>query len=848
MTNLLNISRTFVFALLVNASFASADETDDKDTKTAPTEIPVKEDQSTLDIIDVWAEPFSQKMGTQKLDSWTIDLRPKTNGTVSELLKSNPNVQFSNSATTSESMGEIAPENVSFHGERFYNNSWMIDGISNNDNIHPGSRNGHQNQFPDGYSAISLPAGGTQSFWINSDIIDSIDVYDSNISAKYGQFTGGVIDAKLKDADTQSASGSISYRTTRDSWTKFQLDGDDREDFESAEQLYYQPRFTKHNYSLNINQPINEKAAILFSYNRADSKFPYVHPRIRDEKNQRRISETFMLKGIYEADGGDTFKLTAMYSPHKSKYFKRDAKNGGFTNEGGGYRVNGEWEHLFNRGSVKTYLGWRKTGNDIEHEADNWFVWLQSDTFDWTSTSRNAHIGGFGNYRTEKEIFTLKQDYELDPFTLGSTTHKFSLGWKADWAKGKYIRGSETNLYSYRGRNRINAATVCNVGDPACVTGEQFLNQRLIFPALNASASNDHIAGYIEDQIRIGRLELTPGIRVSKDEFLDNTNKSPRLTASFDIFGNNNSTIFGGVNRYYADSLITNALRDKIGANELYRRTSSTADWVLNRTTTGRRYGNGDLKTPYSDEINLGFQQKFWNTEWTIKWVNRKAKDQFARTYLTDPDTRERWYYLNNNGKSEADTYTLTARLIAPVELSFTRITWDFGASHSRTKSNFNYYEDTTNEETDADKVIINDKLIEFGELPALDYNTPWNAFTNIIFEFPKWNLNWSNHLRYTAGYTAYSRSTIDCPIDNSACGSFSGRARLYEKQTFKNRFTLDWRFDYNISIFKDNLNLSLDVLNVLNSKIETSNSRGTLGSVSYKPGRQFWLGAKYTW
>lgn len=86
--------------------------------------------------------PFAQKMGTQRITQQQIQDRVTGNGTISELLKSNLNVQFSNTDGNSNTPGEIAPENVSFHGEKFYNNNWMIDGMSNNDTVNPGADKG----------------------------------------------------------------------------------------------------------------------------------------------------------------------------------------------------------------------------------------------------------------------------------------------------------------------------------------------------------------------------------------------------------------------------------------------------------------------------------------------------------------------------------------------------------------------------------------------------------------------------------------------------------------------------------------------------------------------------------
>ena len=98
-----------------------------------------------LQNITIRATPFAQKMGTQRITSRQIATRPHSNGTITGLMHDNPNVQFSNISGTSESAGEIAPENVSFHGEKFYNNNWQIDGMNNTDNSNPGAGAGYQN-------------------------------------------------------------------------------------------------------------------------------------------------------------------------------------------------------------------------------------------------------------------------------------------------------------------------------------------------------------------------------------------------------------------------------------------------------------------------------------------------------------------------------------------------------------------------------------------------------------------------------------------------------------------------------------------------------------------------------
>ncbi|MDP8170787.1 TonB-dependent receptor [Pasteurella skyensis] len=866
------------------------------------------QNSTELAPILVYGGSFAQQMGTQKLNSLEISRLPTKNGTVSDLLKSNPNVRFQNFADVSETQGEISPENVSFHGERFYNNAWLIDGMSNNDNIHPGSGNGRLLANPDGRSPAVLPAGGTQSFWINSDIIDSVTVYDSNISAKYGQFTGGVIDAKLKDPSFDAKiSGSISYRTTRDAWTKFHTYGNtaeekekNEENFKKADELYYQPKFTKHNYAVNVNIPVNDRTAVMFSYNKASSRIPFFNRRSQDWNEQKRDSETFLLKGSHELTNRDMLKLSLMHSPHSSKYFANSRADSGYTNIGGGNRIALDWKHLFDSSTLSTKITWKKSGNKIKHDRSEYYswgkakyVWVRDPVTNkrkrvlemyknspcpksYNYISLNCDIGGFGEYDTYRRSLVLKQDLQIDTFKFGNTEHNFSMGWKADLAKAGFNR--KTELYTYTA-SKIKKPTdpkySCKEGDSTCIEGEQFIKIKNFYPIKNTVVNNNHYSVYFEDNIKYKQFEITPGIRIDYDQYLGNTDIAPRLTASYNVFNDKNTRIFGGVNRYYADSMLSSALRDDLQKSiKYYYRSKPQDDFMLkvpNRVNPNwTRSGVDKLKTPYSDEFNLGMSQRFGNTEWTAKWVHRKAKDQFSSRYAgkqkveyIDPKTKkirtykENWYNLTNEGSSTSDSYTLTGRLMKPFETKYTTISWNLGASYSKTKSNFDIdhssarqadYDDVITKEQQIDKVVFDGKLINKGDMPSLDFNRPWTLFANINFDFPSIRLNWSNRLNYTAPYQMYV--TDNCENNNyaSVCGKYAGEdIDVYEKQNFKKRFSLDWHFAYTQPIGKTNLELNLDVLNVLNSTIESA-SPSNATKVSYKAGRQFWLGAKYSW
>ena len=101
--------------------------------------------------------------------------------------------------------------------------------------------------------------------------------------------------------------------------------------------------------------------------------------------------------------------------------------------------------------------------------------------------------------------------------------------------------------------------------------------------------------------------------------------------------------------------------------------------------------------------------------------------------------------------------------------------------------------------------------------------------------------------LNYAAGYSQYTTSSERCPAFNpSICGSHTGSVGVYEKEKFKNAFTVDFGLTQTIPIGKNKLDLKLDVINAFDTVIRARTS--TSNSVSYKLGRQFWFEAKYSW
>lgn len=808
--------------------------------------------------------PFSQKMGTQTLTDAQIRKLPTKNGNLTELLRDNPNVQFDKKSDLSTMGGELEPAKISFHGEKFYNNNFMIDGLSNNNNIDPANNNAISGGLPAGHNAWDFPAGGEQSLWIDSQLIGSLEVFDSNISAKYGDFTGGVVDAKIKDPNSQRVSGNISYRTTSDKLTHFHVDHRLTEDFYSANRADYQPRFSKHFYSASINQPINDRASLLFSYNRSTSEIPFYHHILDQWKDQERKNETFLIKGLYETQRGDTISATAMYAPHSSLFYRRNIQNGGYTNQGGGYRFNIDHKHKANWGKVASTIGYQKDENTISNEYDHYYPWwhkynnVLSDIITWqtgvpTKAGNQTGLqGGYGKFATTKQTFTAKQDYDFKTFDIKNSTHRLSAGWQYRHESADYERYQDTSL---GGNMRWNTNVICHGAD-GCIDGEQYTSTRIFYPARQTSAHLNKYAIYGEDTISMGRFETTIGVRAEYDDFLKNTNIAPRFAWTVDVFDDKKTRVFGGYNRYYAGNIFAYKLRNGISSYHQQTRQinadGTLTDWtddgkIKERNASKYNHNIDGLKTPHSDEINVGLTQELANTLWTLKYVKRHGKNQYARSQTTNENGE---HVMDNSGWTKGETLTLAIKPVSPTLYSGLEFDWSVGANlYTKNRNNTaNTYDDSNHQ--DEEFVIFDNKLMHKADLPALNYNTPWSAFVNMDMKFPDLNFTWGHRLSYTAGYEGYKTQTKECPaFDVAICGDFTGRAVLYDATKHKNAFNYDWRMSYKKPFGQhQSLEFNLDINNIFDRKIATHAGTSATSPTEYKMGRNIWLGATYNW
>ncbi|MDE0443154.1 MAG: Plug domain-containing protein [Gammaproteobacteria bacterium] len=210
-----------LFGLLIATSVGAADadttdvgdEQEDSATEEEVIEVPVLVEAAEIEV----------QPGHVQYDAEFIAALPGGDSNLADLLRVNPAVDFARESDLSMNSAVQRPAEISIHGQPFYQNAFLIDGIDTANDLNPANAG-------DIWSTPSLvqPHGGSspQSYYIDTNLIESIKVYDSNVPAEYGGFLGGVVAAELKRYDGVD-SASIGYRLQRDEWEEFHVTEDD---------------------------------------------------------------------------------------------------------------------------------------------------------------------------------------------------------------------------------------------------------------------------------------------------------------------------------------------------------------------------------------------------------------------------------------------------------------------------------------------------------------------------------------------------------------------------------------------------------------------------------------------
>ncbi|MDR1450815.1 MAG: TonB-dependent receptor plug domain-containing protein [Helicobacteraceae bacterium] len=766
---------------------------------------------------------------------------------ITDALRSNSKIQYLQSDRSSARGGEIAPPKVSIRGSQHYENSFLINGVGNNNNINPG---GFENNDPTGFAS-----GEAQSLFIDTSLVQSVNAYTENISAEYGGFTGGVVDAKLKDARTDRWHVMANLRYTQDGWAKFHLN-DAQENTVYATSASYQPEFNKYDGALSLDGPINDYLGLMLSYGRQYSKIPlYSGYNLRDSggsfskkerRTQYRENENYLVKLNGFSDGGFEADLTAIYAPYTQSLFRSNVKNSDYDVTNGGLDVILNTQNELNFGVLKNTLSYKRTSSgidDAEFYAYTWRVSPIGGAVDWNSSGANAQEGSRGNQDFLKSDIGLKSALYLDDIYAGDTKHAIKVGAEAEYTTAKFEFDGGTTYSS----PQLNVSATGSKED-GIIDGEQYAANKIEYGALERSKDYYTAALFLEDEIGIERFTFRPGVRVSTDNLTDNKDVAHRLFANVDIFNDKFLNLYGGVNRYYGTQILGYAVY-KYQADS-YTRSAYNAPWVLGAAYPSV-YEYKHLKTPYSDEYSAGSSVNFADTLFKLEYVNRQHRDQIKARYTyaaLAPNTFD--YYNTNEGKT--DYWGVTFSASKNYDIGSSKHVSEFSATRSDTRSNLTGlrgFQDAMSinrsNSVSPTHVTYDGEVKLASELPASQFNSPWIVTYTHMAQIAN-SVRVSGVAWYQKGGRGLRQLSGTGDVDPAGLPT-----RIFEVKKYKDVFNVDLSVHYDIKVGDNVFTLGLEILNLLDRENDASatNSTGVFSATSveeYSMGRQFYASLRY--
>ncbi|XPV74703.1 MAG: TonB-dependent receptor plug domain-containing protein [Desulfovibrio sp.] len=772
-----------------------------------------------LHLEEVQIEADKSQNGKAELTAHELERMPNTTGSITESLKRLSNVQFDDASRSSLNSGSILSPKISISGGKYYQNNFSIDGVSNNNKIDP---TGLEEVGP------STTLGGeAENTFIDTDLLESITVFSSNVPAKYGNFVGGVVDAQTRKPSGEFG-GKVSYMHTNDEWAHSRPA--DREDFEgSSSDADGNPVFSKNDINAYMDIPVSSKVGAILSYDIKNSTAPLTY--MFDKKDQYKSKHTMFGKMSIDLDSKSDLDLTMSYSKYSAEKFANGVKDSDYTVSSPSAKIAMAYEQEIDFGTYTVTAAYSQTTIERESEESDTYSWTKgggTTSTQWGTSATLAKEGGHGDSsRVEKDI-TLALDFESEPVQLGATSNVLSMGTSFENVAGEFDKYDSTTSYF----SSILANNVIDNGQGAIISNEQYASRKSFKSSEGRSAQYNTFALYLQDELTWDRLTLRPGGRMDYDDLMENTNFAPRFSAEYDIFADQNLVLTSGANRYYGTSLLGYALRGNnplVFSSRTIDGAGNLSDWNEYRRTQSE-YSLKGLDTPYSDEMTLGLRSSFFGLDSSLEYVERMGHDQLTTKSRRSGTLTTK--SITNDGETEYYGYTLK------VSKALDNHSFSLGMTYSDQKTNFSSYTDENNDGSvstiNYGKVFYNGSLIDRADLPSANFNRPWVGVFTYEGNFFDDDLTFASVTRYSGEV-----DTISVKGTETVGGE---RYYKYQDSTLSESIVWDWKVGYEVFEYENTaLQLDLVVDNVFDETAVIDKDGNRVA------GRQFWAGATYT-
>lgn len=752
-----------------------------------------------------------------------LEMIPSATGSITEALKGLSQVQYDYDRQSSLTLGEIAPPRISIFGARPYDNNFMIDGMSISNTLNPSG-------FNNTALLTNLDVGGADAaMFFDTTLLESITLYSSNVPARYGGFSGGVIDAQLRDPRTERYHYTLAGRYTHDSWF------DQRDKDKESSEPNNQPRFSIYDVNMSMEGPLGPSAGVLLSASRRHSTIPLTRVYrdgtvARDHQTRQNDNYHARLTLTPKADLRASFDLT--YAPYSEDRWRTLwGEQSDWSLENNAWRVAGNVSADSAYGVLTVTSAYSHNGYSRTGLTNQSYVFMGHP-----DAAENYRYGGIGDAEVRNKELFMQTDFESGTFDSGRLRWNYTVGLD----------------FSYKHTDLRN--------ESATMTTVRYDLNRTIIQTYDAVDQSGHLAAYsayAQASLYWGRLLLRPGLRLDRDNYTHNEDVSPRFKAEYDFLSDSSLVWFGGLNRYHGQQLRSYAFKR---FRPVTTTTINQPDIVTVTTGADRKYSSEGLDTPYVDELSTGFHGTLPSFDYKIETVRRSYKKQL----VSHKDGSE--YYMTNHGEGRYEAVMLTLAMPIATD-NFGTHRFDLSGTKSRTRMlNATYLsEDAPGLEHrgygfDYDRVFYNGTYIDRAALPAENFNAPWVLALGISSSFfaDRFRIYSITRWRGSAkGLVEDKRFSDDTPYGTTS-GSNTVASGLWvnHEGEYSNAYTSGnvsggstTDVTVEIDVFKKDfysLTFIVEALNLFNGNMRTGlNPDGTdTGAIH---GRGFYLGARMT-
>ncbi|MGX2985156.1 TonB-dependent receptor plug domain-containing protein [Helicobacter sp. 23-1048] len=817
-----------------------------------------------------------------------LDSNPSGNGDITSILKILPNVQFDNAQYKSTTPGEIDPANISISGGLFYQNNFQLDGFNMNNDLDPLRTNNNGDGPP------TVQGGRSQGLAVDTSLLESVTVLDSNVSAAYGRFTGGVVEANVRkprqdEGGIKGWHSNFSYQHTSSGLTQYYIHEDSLSSFATSSDENYQPNFNKHIIRASVEGWASKNLGLIASYSTTRSYIPlnaYNSTIVGgtsngDKREQTRTIDNYYAKLHYNPLENLTIEANLAYMPQDNTYFNALAKDSFRHIKSGGIQsgIKALWQTPV--GLWSNSLSYSFLEQSKRSEADYWLQWYRSDDKNWAWNANNIlYEGGTGNIDKTQHTVEFKTDMTFTSLVTAMLSQTFRIGFESSYQYAKrdrlqhYYRGNWANA-------NLNGASWCNPNIPdelglfSCSLGQttngfngQYVSQLINLKAGKVSLDTFTYGIYAEDDANIdlgkgGSINTRFGLRLDGDNYMSKHTLAPRFSLNYVTPAPKQykSQLTFGINRYYARNLLSYRLYDlEKNFQARWVRDAATGKWTDQLAGTGQfarpNYVSfGSLNVPYSDELMGGVLQNLDFVSINLKYIYRAGKDELMQKFINGVNGTREW---SNDGRSQSHIVSLIISNAEPINTFGVLHHYLFAFDYTKVYRSYNLDFSTTELGYDEQTMIdYNGSIIAYENRPTQNWARPFTLRFSTTHNFnigrTKWLLN--NFFRYRAGYEAMVL-VGSAGSNNPNGGTYA--YDTYRKWDFLGAFNWDMRLGFEVDIWRgQTLYFNADIYNVLNAKNMTTlgTSDGSIASgialastaiPVYELGRQFWFQVGY--